>query len=258
MTFELTLIGLSDQGRVRSRNEDSFRVRPDSGLAVVADGMGGHPAGAEASALAVETFVHHLLEASVSDAPILNGDWGERMAESVEQAHHRLVEEGTRNPARRGMGTTLTALHVDRDSGHGTLVHVGDSRAYRLRDGRLTRLTRDHTWVQEQVEAGYIEPAFARMHPMAHVLTRVLGGMDAAPAPEVRTIGTRLGDLFLLCTDGLTTHLTDDIIHDILSAESDSTGALATSLVAAANDRGGTDNVTVVLLVVGETAEGSR
>lgn len=253
MALDLTIIGRSDQGQVRPRNEDAFRIRSDAGLAVVADGMGGHPAGAEASALAVETFFREVLGHS---PPSSNGAWGERMLEGVESAHRRLMEEGHLNPARRGMGTTLTALHVSPDTGVATLVHVGDSRAYRLREGSLTRLSRDHTWVQEQVDAGNLRPGVARVHPMAHVLTRVVGGSEDLPEPQLRHEQTDVGDLYLLCTDGLTTHLTDDTIREILMASPDSPEKVATSLVQAANEGGGTDNVTVVLVAAGAPGAG--
>lgn len=245
MILDLTLIGVSDQGRVRDRNEDAFRLVPTSGLAIVADGMGGHPAGREASALAVEVFAEH--------TSTFNGDWGARMAEGVEAAHRRLIAEGERDPDRRGMGTTLTALHIDRSDGAASLVHVGDSRAYRLRDGQLSRLSRDHTWVQEQIDAGHIEPDRAFRHPLGHVLTRVVGGGEGPPTPQLRAFDVEPGDLYLLCTDGLTTHLTDEAIHELLRGETDTSGALATALVAAANAGGGTDNVTVVLVQIGES-----
>lgn len=247
MTFDLTLIGVSDQGRVRERNEDAFRVIPAAGLAIVADGMGGHPAGREASALAIEVFAEH--------TSTFNGDWGARMAEGVEAAHRRLILEGERQPTRRGMGTTLTALRVDRGDGKAALVHVGDSRAYRLRDGVLSRLSRDHTWVQEEVDAGRLDPQGAGRHPLGHVLTRVVGGGEGPPTPQLRTLEVEPGDLYLLCTDGLTAHLTDEAIAEVLLRDSDSPGALVTELVAAANEGGGTDNVTVVLVQIGTSAE---
>jgi protein phosphatase len=242
MTLDLTLIGVSDQGRIRERNEDSFRLLPASGLAVVADGMGGHPAGREASALAIEVFAEY--------TSTFNGDWGARMAEGVEAAHRRLVLEGEIHPPRRGMGTTLTALRVDRDDGSASLVHVGDSRAYRLRDGTLSRLSRDHTWVQEEVDAGRLDPDGIGRHPLGHVLTRVVGGGEDPPVPQLRSLDVAPGDLYMLCTDGLTAHLSDDDISEILLRDADSPGALATDLVAAANEGGGTDNVTVVIVQV--------
>jgi PPM family protein phosphatase len=253
MTFTLHFSGRSDRGRVRPRNEDTFHLEADTGLAVVADGMGGHPAGAEASRLAVRTFL--TLVAESANMLTSSGAWGERMVEAVEEAHRCLLDEGDRDPARAGMGTTLTALHVDPATGRGELVHIGDSRAYRMRDGQLTRLSRDHTWVQEQVEAGVLDASLARVHPMAHVLTRVLGGVRAAPAPQLRTLDGRGGDLYLLCTDGLTAHLSDEDLGEILSAAPDPAAA-AGALVDAANERGGSDNITVAL--VGVEGNGTR
>lgn len=250
MPFTFQFSGLSHRGRVRPRNEDSFHVEADQGLAVVADGMGGHPAGAEASHLAVQVFLHTVRR----DAAILTSSeaWGERMVEAVEAAHARLLDEGDRDRDRLGMGTTLTALHLDPESGRGELVHIGDSRAYRLRGGHLTRLSRDHTWVQEQVEAGHLEAHLARVHPMAHVLTQVLGGARTVPVPQLRPLEARPGDLYLLCSDGLTGHLGDADLQQLLSRGSHP-DELAQALVDAANERGGSDNITVALIQVAAT-----
>lgn len=250
MAFTLQFSGRSHVGHVRARNEDSYHVEADQGLIVVADGMGGHPAGADASRLAVKTFLRRL--GAEADMLTSSGAWGERMVEAVEAAHVRLLDEGDRDPARLGMGTTLTALHLDPETGRGELVHIGDSRAYRLRDGSLTRLSQDHTWVQEQVEAGVLDASVARVHPMSHVLTRVLGGARVMPAPQLRTVTAQPGDLYLLCTDGLTGHLSDDDLHDIVSGSGEPE-AIAAALVEAANERGGSDNITVALVRIAPT-----
>lgn len=247
MAFSLKIGGRSDRGRVRARNEDAYCIMADLGLAVVADGMGGHPAGAEASARAVESFLEHLTD----DVSTSNGNWGDRMATGVEVAHRELLRMGDVDPERRGMGTTLTALRIDRANGDAILVHVGDSRAYRLREGRLTRISRDHTWVQEQVEHGRLDAAVARVHPMAHVLTRVVGGALPGVEPQVRSGEVRAGDRYLLCTDGLTTHLSDDRIAGILAnGASEGLDATLDVLVRATIEEGATDNVTVILVNV--------
>lgn len=249
MALSLHLAGLSDRGHVRFRNEDAFRLLPDHGLLVVADGMGGHPAGGDASRLAIWAFLEHLdVDSHTTFSPESLGD---RMIESVERAHAALLHEGQRDPARAGMGTTLTALQFDRLTGRGVLVHVGDSRAYQLRDRRLTRLSRDHTWVQEQIDAGALDASVARVHPMAHVLTRVLGGAPSVVAPQVRSLDGQAGDLYLLCTDGLTTHLSDDELRDILLSDDDPE-PVARRLVEAANERGGSDNITVAVARIAE------
>lgn len=252
MTLSLRFGGHSDRGRVRSRNEDAYHLQPDAGLVVVADGMGGHPAGADASHLAVRFFLRHV----GADRHMLTSSeaWGERMAEAVEAAHRRLLAEGERDPARTGMGTTLTALHFDEVTGYGELVHVGDSRAYRLRDGGLTRLSRDHTWVQEQIEAGTLDAAVARVHPMAHVLTRVLGGVPSVVAPQLRGLEGRPGDLYLLCTDGLTAHLSDDDLGHALRG-ADDLDLAARALVRSAIEGGGSDNITVALVRVSKSGD---
>ncbi len=250
MPLSLQMAGRSDRGQVRFRNEDAFHIQPERGLAVVADGMGGHPAGAEASRLAIRSFLGRMDGARPEKRS--PGAWGVRMVESVERAHAALLAEGRRDPARTGMGTTLTALHFAPETGEGDLVHVGDSRAYLLRGDTLTRLSRDHTWVQEQVDAGALDASVARVHPMAHVLTRVLGGTPATLAPQHRTLAARAGDRYLLCTDGLTAHLADDDLKAFL-ARDDEPNDVAAALVAAANERGGSDNITVVVLRVDAT-----
>lgn len=249
MALSLQFAGRSDRGHVRFRNEDALHLQPDRGLAVVADGMGGHPAGADASRLAVRTFLEHL--GAAPHAPTSPDAVGDRMVESVERAHAALLTEGERDPSRAGMGTTLTALHFDPSSGRGALVHVGDSRAYRLRDGHLTRLSRDHTWVQERIDAGELDASVARVHPMAHVLTRVLGGGPSVVTPQLRSLTGRAGDVYLLCTDGLTAHLSDEDLRDALAGDDDS-DRVATRLVDDANERGGSDNITVVVVRVGD------
>jgi protein phosphatase len=253
MTFNFQFSARSDQGRVRARNEDAYRVDAEAGLFVVADGMGGHPAGADASRMAVDRFLNHLEAAG--DILTSSDAWGEHMVEAVAVAHACLLDEGDRQPERAGMGTTLTTLRINPDTGRGVLVHVGDSRAYRLREGTLMRMSHDHTWVQEKVDAGVLDTDDAHGHPLAHVLTRVLGGIPSPPVPQVQAVEARPGDLYLLCTDGLTGHLTEDDLRRLLAGAvamdtPESLDTLAAALVQAANDLGGTDNITVVLVRV--------
>lgn len=240
----------SHRGRVRPRNEDAWCLDPDGRFCVVADGMGGHPAGADASALAVEAFAR-----SLRGAPTANGSVasprarGEAMARCVEAAHSGIRAAVEAEPDREGMGTTLTALWF---GGEGDLIlaHVGDSRAYRLRDRRLEPLTRDHTWVAEAVETGRIAPGAAARHPMAHVLTQAVG-VDMPPLPDVERWDVRRGDVFLLCSDGLTGPVSDDRIRTIL-VRAAARGDLASApehLVDAALEGGGPDNVTAVVVV---------
>lgn len=231
-------------GRVRRRNEDSFLVDPTLALAVVADGMGGHPAGDVASRMAVDEL-RAILDTTASEESSLGR--GEGMVEAVRTADAHIRAEGASNPERSQMGTTLTALVFDPDAARVLIVHVGDSRAYLYDDGRLRQLTTDHTWVQQQIDAGALTPAEARGHPRGHVLTQVLGVGDGIE-PQLVELGVRVGQLYLLCSDGLTTMLPDIAIERVLvDALPQGLDAAARALVDAANDRGGVDNITVVL-----------
>lgn len=242
---KLDVAALSDTGRVRQHNEDSLLVRPDKRLFAVADGMGGHVAGEVASALAVST-----LEEAVTDAD--GGETAEgladRLVRAVQRANERILERGRREPSTRGMGTTLTVVGfpASPDGNVCALAHVGDSRAYRYREGRLQLLTRDHTWVQDEVDAGRLHPDEARGHPYANVLSRVLGLPDLAGV-EAGVIELDPGDVLLLCSDGLTAMMDDAAIEEVL-ARHDDLDAAAAALVEGANRHGGIDNITVVLL----------
>lgn len=216
--------------------------------------MGGHPAGDLASAIAAEEAVHRLraLVGASPSAEASPGHLGAGMAEAVRSADLRVRRAGHGDPSREGMGTTLTALLVERGSGRAVLGHVGDSRAYRFRGGLLEPLTRDHTWVREQVDAGRLTPERARGHPYASVLTQALG-VDDPPHPDVVHFEAGPGDLFLLCSDGLTGMLDERRIEALLAEHVP--GGLeraAETLVEAANLEGGRDNITVALLAVDE------
>jgi protein phosphatase len=244
MSVRVLSAGLTDRGQRRARNEDAYLIAAAVHLDVVADGMGGHRAGDVASALAIDEMRRCLVKES-SGAPL-----GERMAEAVIRADRRIREQAASDATREGMGTTVTALAVDPEEERTVIVHVGDSRAYLLRDGRLSQLTRDHTWVQDQVDAGALTPAEARRHPYSSVLTQAAGVGDEI-VPQVLRAAAVPGDVYLLCTDGLTNMLSDvaieRILEDTMHAGLD---AAARALVAAANDRGGVDNITAVLLRV--------
>ena len=254
--FRLHFTGLSDIGRVRRRNEDSFALDPDLGIAIVADGMGGHPAGDVASQVACGYAAQHLralLSASLleSTTPPL----GRAMSEAVVGAHEAVRARSAREPGLDGMGTTLTALVADVATGDWVIGHAGDSRAYLLRHGSFRQLTRDDTWVQQRVEAEQLTPEQARRHRYGHILVQCLG-LEDAPVPQVMSGSLREGDVFMLCTDGLTGALEDEILADALRAHAHGAGApadiegAARTLVATALDRGATDNVTAVLLAV--------
>jgi protein phosphatase len=234
----------TDRGRVRRRNEDAILMRPDRRLYAVADGMGGHAAGNVASALAVET-----LDSAFPRAPsprIGASTLARRMTEAFARANDVIVQRSASRRAEAGMGTTLTALAPLLAESACVIAHIGDSRAYRLRGGRLDQLTTDHTWVQQQVDAGALSVEAARTHPWSSILTRVLG-MEQPGAADIIIADVALFDTFLLCSDGLTGMVSDVDIAGILSAKSPVTDT-CNELVAAANASGGRDNISVVVL----------
>lgn len=232
-------------GRVRARNEDAYVVDPQAGVVVVADGMGGHPGGDVASRIAADAVAEHL-RAHRDDTPALRVA---TMVRSVRAGHEAVRDRAAGRPGLEGMGTTVVALTVDPDHGSWVLGHVGDSRAYRLRDASFDRLTRDDTWVQERVESGLMTPEEARGHPYAQMLSQCLG-LQREPVPNVQSGRTQAGDLYLLCTDGLTAMLSDEEIGAILLAHPRALEEAVEGLVSQANARGGYDNVTVALVEI--------
>ena len=232
--------GVTDTGRRRMRNEDMLVRRPP--LFAVADGMGGARAGEIAARLAASA----LEEAST-------GATGGEMASLIEEANRRIWERSLADPATAGMGTTVTAALVDEASGTVTIGHVGDSRAYLLRGDTLEQLSTDHSLVAELVQSGVLTPEEAERHPQRSAITRALG-TDPAVEVEVQTIAGEIGDLFLLCSDGLSVMLGDEEISAAIEGAGRDPQAAGEALVVAANAHGGEDNITVVLfeLVDGE------
>lgn len=232
--------GRTDTGRVRARNEDALLQRPERGLFAVADGMGGHAGGDIASRIAVDI----LDERTVDD----NTDVPAELEAALRAGHEAILKAAAADSGLNGMGTTMTALRFS-GAGRCVIAHVGDSRAYRYRGGELDQLTRDQTWVQEQVDAGLISPRQAKRHPYSAMLTGALGIAGIDLDVELIQLEPRPGDLFLLCTDGLVARLDDGDISRILAADDD-VHATADALVAAANAAGGPDNITVALIRV--------
>ena len=237
----------TDLGRVRDNNEDKFDFFEPEDPAVlatkgcfyaVADGMGGHSAGQIACELALKTVI----ECYYAD-PSADVEAGLRRA--VEQANALIYDTAQAIPDRQGMGTTLTAAIVRED--RVTLAQVGDSRAYLLRAGAITQLTEDHSWVAEQVRLGTMSLAEAQVSPFRNIITRSIG-TAAAVETDVVTHELRVGDTLLLCSDGLSGHLEPDEMQGVVLAHGPSAAAL--SLVEAANERGGRDNITAVVLSV--------
>jgi PPM family protein phosphatase len=236
--------GLSDIGRVRARNEDSYAVLEEANLAVVADGMGGHGNGDVASRLAVEAIRERYGDSkggAIDEFAI-----AERLQRAFAYAHEKIRAAGEEDHSLRGMGTTLVAAVIA--DHHAVIGHVGDSRAYALRDSTLMLLTEDHSWVHEQVAAGHLSEDQARDHPFKSVVTRALGG-DSSVEVELRRVRLEDGDLLLLCSDGLTTMLTDAEIAEILNRGGD-IQSRAQRLIDVSNERGGADNITVIVLAV--------
>jgi len=248
-----TVVGLTDIGRTRSRNEDSVSLLPDQGVAVVADGMGGHPGGDVASRLAAGTATTVLSGALGELEREGNVERGLRgaMARAVAYAHIAVREKGFETPELAGMGTTLTAIVVDAASGRWVVGHVGDSRAYLLRDGRLQQLTRDDTWVQDRLDAGQLTPEQARNHPFSHMLTQCVG-LDTPPEPLILDGEVAGSDVYVLCTDGLVGMLDDEALVSILahSVGESNDDASVRALVEAANAAGGFDNITAAIVTV--------
>ncbi len=251
--IEIEASGRTDVGMKRRINEDVFVLDPQHGVFVVADGMGGHAAGEVASRVATEEILRTLSTAVSETDETWPEHWdpshsapANAVIDAVVAGHHRVTQEMRDDADLKGMGTTVVVAVHQRIDDKLVICHVGDSRAYRLRGGKLTLLTDDHSWVHEQVTAGFLTEEAARNHPLKNVVTQALGG-TSEPRVDVLEADLLDGDLYLLCSDGLNSMLTDDEIAGLLEAH----GSLDDScerLINAANQRGGNDNISVVLL----------
>jgi protein phosphatase len=260
--------GLTDTGRVRPSNEDQFLIAEltktmriwhtsllepkarfgdeHAHLFLVADGMGGHRAGEQASALAVAAIEQFTLNTFKwffrSDGPDAQRVLAQLQA-ALRQADARILEESAEHPEWSGMGTTLTmAYYLDAQL---CVVHVGDSRAYMFADGELQQITHDHTLMAELVRQGTLQPEEVKHHRLRNVITNVVGGNEAGVHVEAHALEVHAGDRLLLCSDGLTEMLSNEAITAMLRAEADPE-AVCTKLVAQANEAGGRDNITVL------------
>lgn len=245
--------GITDRGLKRTQNEDAFLVRDDLGLYLVADGMGGHAAGEVAAAIAVREIESVVEATREHEDKTWPENWqvqlslnANRLVQAILSAHRKVMATVESASELRGMGATVVAALLDLRRSVATVAHVGDSRAYLLRGGELRLLTSDHSWVHEQVVAGLLSEEAARNHPLKNVVTRALGGTQE-PAVDFMELKLEDGDVLLLCSDGLNTMLEDREIRDIL-VTSPSLGQAANRLVATANEHGGLDNITVVLV----------
>lgn len=242
--------GVTDLGRVRTNNEDCYKIVEPLNLFVLSDGMGGEAHGEIASAMAVETVVKQCLDVAANPPDQFIGEvqpnWSDRtkrLSTAVHLANRNIFKSAEENPEQHGMGATLTAVWIDGEKL--SIAHVGDSRAYLLRGGDLLQLTRDHSLVAEQVRRGILTAAEAEESDMQSVLLRALGAQQEIEVDaEEHTLFAR--DVLLLCSDGLTRMVTEPEIAGTLQAETDPTRA-GEKLIALANERGGPDNITVVI-----------
>lgn len=246
--------GATNVGKVRQANEDSFLVDQERNLYVVADGMGGHQGGGYASQQAIAGIKEEIgkLESAQDSTQPVNDHLGRtpvqtRLLHALQKTNERIFKKAMEESSLRGMGTTVTALQFDPTVAN--IAHVGDSRLYLLRDGHLFQLTRDHSWVQEQVDAGILTETEAKIHPLKNIITRSMGH---EPEVEVDLFKEtyQSGDQFLICSDGLTNMVEDNTIREVMSSRPPP--ASLDELIRLALESGGLDNVTAVIVKVEE------
>lgn len=240
----MRIAGLTDVGRVRARNEDAMDWDETAGVVVVADGMGGHPAGDVASALAVRTIMERVHTEAGSRRWL---DGGGNPESAIEAANTAIQLDAQRHPERQGMGTTVVVLAMG--DGHCRVAHVGDSRAYLFREGTLSQVTHDHTAAQQALDHELLTPEQARHSPERHQLTRALG-LEAAVTVDVKDVTCDRGDLFLLCSDGLTEMVEPESIRAVLEDNTHDPERAARLLIRLAMNHGGHDNCTVAVVAV--------
>jgi protein phosphatase len=255
---ELEFAAKSDTGLVRSHNEDSIAFSESYGFAILADGMGGYNAGEVASGIATQVLKESLEERLRNQQWEMRSNWTRRMqqvlSDSIAHTNASIIEAARIKPQYSGMGTTLVLALFYHDKV--MVAHVGDSRAYRLRQNKITQITRDHSLLQEQLDAGLITPEIAEFSQNRNLITRAMG-VDRDVEVEIHDHVTEAGDLYILCSDGLSDMLTDQEITSALSSASNLETACST-LVKKANDRGGRDNISVVLTRVNSDHPGAE
>ena len=238
--MHFTCAARTDVGVVRSGNEDNYLMLAERGIFIVADGMGGHAAGEVASEMAVRIISREV----GSLRGMGHADAGERLRTAIRAANDAIFSRTLAEPDKRGMGTTATVLALQPK--RYLIGQVGDSRAYLLRNGQFTQLTKDHSYVQEQVDAGLLTPDQARVHPYSNVITRCVGaGVDVTP--DIYDGALEEGDVVLLASDGLTGMLEDEQLTRILRSEG-GPQRWVDRLITEANRRGGLDNITAIVV----------
>lgn len=248
LSGSLDVFGKTDLGKVRAGNEDFKEVliagdAPNGidAIMVVADGMGGHAAGEVASEMTVKGVIRHLRSQS-SKATTPRKAYPQLLGKILSKVNQEVHQAGQK-PEHNGMGTTCTAAVLKDDQLH--IAHVGDSRAYILRNGKLHQITKDHSWVEEQVAAGLLKPEQAANHPQRNVITRAIG-LDNQVKIDTFTKDIRSGDRVLICSDGLHSVVTDNTIRKVISDDRKA-AAICTKLIELANKNGGPDNITVIV-----------
>lgn len=235
--MKLRFTGLSDVGLVRSANQDAYYIDPEGQFFIVADGMGGHAGGEEASRIAIQAIQADLVESWNSDKPTSS-----LLLDAFSRANKAIVQDQQKHPQRSDMGTTAVAVIFRGQQVY--CAHVGDSRLYRLRSLELQQITQDHTWVARAVKAGELTPEEVRVHPYRHILLQCLGREELHQI-DVQELDVQPGDRLLLCSDGLTEELSDQLIASHL--QSLDIDQAVFDLVEAAKANGGHDNITVVI-----------
>lgn len=253
--MKIRSFGLSDVGKKREKNEDSFLISDDLSLFVVADGMGGHLGGDIASRIAVNTIYEMMKEldrdpemtADELGLPLKPGDIQGYLKYAIKIASNNVFEKASTAPSLRGMGTTAVCVLFKNNKAY--IANVGDSRAYRMRAGKIDQITKDHSLVGEQIRAGMLSEEDARVHKLKNIITKSVGFQEEVDA-DVDIRVARAGDKFLLCTDGLNNMVKSEDILDIVAVND--VKAACERLVDMANERGGDDNITVVISEVEE------
>lgn len=242
---KLLVNGLTDVGQIREHNEDFIDWDVPRGLIILADGMGGHNAGEVASALAVNSIKEALYEVLNPDDPVENLDYSELLKQAIIYANDEINRHSAEHPSCAGMGTTIATSLFDNDVV--VFAHVGDSRIYRLRNNKLEQMTSDHSLVQEMVDNGFLTEEEAMTSSSRNLITRALGISDEVEV-DITTDNIELGDVYLYCSDGLTDLVPDKEILEILSSNKGDLETANQELVNLANEKGGKDNISVILV----------